>query len=269
MTSGIAAAAAPNGAVYVCGRGTDNQIWYGKSANGATRWSGAWAVPMGLFETGPAIGIDATGAVVHVAAVGTDHKMLLGRSLSGGTSWMDAKTIGSGLFTSNPAIAVSADGQIIHVFGRGTDYRIWYNKSTNSGDDFQPHWTPIGEGIFTTGPAAGCSSNGARVHVAARGFWQDGIGYSLWTNTSANVGNNFNKHWQRTNLGQFLYAPDLCVRQRGDRSLCRGAVWRFQPVHHALEQNRHDRTSLGTSGGSWTKSGVFHVMRLLRKFQQA
>ncbi len=215
MTSGIAAAAAPNGAVYVCGRGTDNQIWYGKSANGATSWSGAWAVPMGLFETGPAIGIDATGAVVHVAAVGTDHKMYLGRSLSGGTSWMDAKTIGSGLFTSNPAIAVSADGQIIHVFGRGTDYRIWYNKSTNGGNDFQPHWTPIGEGIFTTGPAAGCSSNGARVHVAARGFWQDGIGYSLWTNTSANVGNNFNKHWQRTNLGQFLYAPAFACDSGG------------------------------------------------------
>lgn len=215
MTSGIAAAAAPKGAVYVCGRGTDNQIWYGKSADGGTNWSGSWAVPMGEFETGPAIGIDTTGTVVHVVAVGTDHKMYIARSLSGGAAWMDAKAIGNGLFTSNPAIAISADGQIIHVFGRGTDYRIWYNKSTNGGNDFQPHWTPIGQGVFTTGPAAGCSSNGARVHVAARGFWADKVGYSLWTNISANVGNNFNAHWQRTNLGQFLYAPAFACDSGG------------------------------------------------------
>jgi D-alanyl-D-alanine carboxypeptidase len=208
MTSGIAAAAAPNGHVYVCGRGTDNQIWYGKSADGGTNWSGAWAVPMGLFETGPAIGTDATGTVVHVVAVGTDHRMYIARSVSAGASWLDnGKPIGNGVFTSNPAIAVSADGQIVHVFARGSDYRIWYNKSTNMGTDFRPHWTPIGQGVFTTGPAAGCSANGARVHVAGRGFWQDQVGYSLWTNISANSGDNFNHHWQRTNLGQFLCAP--------------------------------------------------------------
>lgn len=203
MTSGLAAGCSSDGQkAYVFGRGTDNQIWWGKTTDG-TNWQGSWAVPFGTFMTGPAVTVSGDGNVIHLLAVGMDRRMYHIQSGDGGQHWSDVQPIGQGVFTSAPAAAARFDGGNLHVFGRGDDYRIWTN--TLAAGQWQPHWTPIGQGIFTSGPGATTEFDGSTVHVMGRGTDRQ-----LWHNSSDSFGGPWQPHWnQMSQYGTFDSAPSL------------------------------------------------------------
>jgi CubicO group peptidase (beta-lactamase class C family) len=211
MTSGLAAAATPDGAhMYLFGRGTDNQIWFAKASVGRQQaWQGSWAVPFGTFMTGPAVGVTANGQGLHLVAVGMDRRMYHTQSGDGGQTWGTVTTIGAGTFTSAPAITVSSDGSIVHVFGRGEDYRIWTNS--NAGLGWQPHWAPIGQGVFTSGPGATASDDGSRVHVIGRGTDRN-----MWHNWTGGFGQDWQPHWKAlAPLGALTSAPAVAMHGPG------------------------------------------------------
>jgi CubicO group peptidase (beta-lactamase class C family) len=212
MTSGLAAAATPDGShMFLFGRGTDNQIWFGKSSDGGQTWQGSWPVPFGTFMTGPAVGVSMNGQAIgiHLVAVGMDRKMYHIKSGDGGQTWGATAAIGEGTFTSAPAITVSNDGNLVHVFGRGDDYRFWHNWTT--GSSWQPHWVTIGDGVFTSGPGATASADGSRVHVMGRGTDRD-----MWHNWTTGSGQPFQPHWKTLAQGSsFVSAPSLAMHGAG------------------------------------------------------
>jgi len=218
MTSGLAAACSDDGKVaYLLGRGADNQIWFGKSTEGAT-WRGAYPVPAGIYITGPAVGVSADGMTVHIVAIGMDRRMFHTLSTDGGAHWTTEGPIGAGLFTSAPAITVSADGSQLTVFGRGDDYRIWTNHFDGS---WQSAWQPIGhgpftsgqgadttgQGLFTSGPGAAASADGSTVHVMARGT---DTAMSLWHNQGSGQPGDWQSEWTNVPDSTCVSAPSLC-----------------------------------------------------------
>jgi hypothetical protein len=201
MTSGLSAAISNEGThAYLFGRGPDNQIWWGKTSNGAN-WQLMGAVPFGTFTTGPAVAVSEDGRKIHLAATGGDRRMYHVESNDGGHHWSGVHAIGQGTFTSAPAIAATQDGSSVHLFGRGTDYRIWTNSYAGS---WQPHWKPIGKGLFTSGPGATISWDDTTVHVMGRGTDR-----GLWHNSTDGPA-GWHAHWNRVpDEGTFNSAPAM------------------------------------------------------------
>ncbi|HKX31896.1 MAG TPA: hypothetical protein VJ302_29690 [Blastocatellia bacterium] len=160
-TSGIAAATAPDGSIWLLHRGRDNQLYY-SHPDFVNQSSGWGQIPGMSTDTKPALVFDNAGRL-RAYARGLDSRIY--RSTLQGGNWSAWNVVPGGGFTMSAPEAVLFNRQV-HLIVRGFGEEMYY-KADEDGVD--PSWYEVpGAGVTPSGPTAAVS--GSQLYIVHRGF---------------------------------------------------------------------------------------------------
>ncbi len=213
LSSGAGVAASTDGKrIFVCGRGTDKNIWFARSKNGVSPLEEAgWdEMPQFASKYGACAALSEAAKRLHVFAVDSDHRVRWSWSNDGGNTWdLPWGFVGQGLLDSSPAAAVSADGKHLTIFGVGTDRNIWRAASPDGG--IPSTWSRSGLPAlpFMSAPACAMSADGRRLFLIGKS------GQTYFYLRSEDGGAQWHKNaWVEMNRpgdGYFISAPAICA----------------------------------------------------------